>query len=59
MVKCMVCGKEIDEKNWLAQGADQAWVNDTVYYVCGLQHKNKFIASPERHLEEAKERAEK
>ena len=46
MVPCAICGKDVDEKNWVKTGGDIAKVDDQTYYFCGLQHKMRFMANP-------------
>ena len=55
MAKCLVCGKEVDEKNWLATGGDKMMHEGEHYYFCGLVCRQKFANNKDKYLEESKE----
>lgn len=55
MAKDPVCGKEVDEKNWLAQRGEKTVHEGETYYFCGLMCKQKFILNPAKYLEALKE----
>ena len=50
MVPCAICGKGVDEQNWVKTGGDIARVGDETYYFCGLQHKMRFMANPSLYV---------
>lgn len=50
MANCLVCGKPVDEHNWLASGADKALWEGKTYWFCGLPHKQRFINNREQFL---------
>ena len=51
MAKCLVCGKEVDEKNWLATGGDKMIHEEKQYYFCGLVCRQKFANNKQKYLE--------
>jgi len=57
MAKDLVCGKEIDEKNWLTTGATKLWRDGTTYYFCGIICQKKFVNNPSQYIKAA-EKAE-
>ncbi len=53
MTKDLVCGKEIDEKNWLATGATKLLHEGKTYYFCGIICQRKFFNKPGEYLKAA------
>ncbi|MDY6908110.1 MAG: YHS domain-containing protein [Chloroflexota bacterium] len=53
MARDPVCGREVDEQNWLAKRGEKATYQDQTYYFCGLMCKQKFIMNPAKYLETA------
>lgn len=55
--KDLVCGKEIDGKNWLVTGATKLLHEGKTYYFCGIICQRKFFNNPGQYLKAA-EKAE-
>lgn len=50
MAEDPVCGKQVDEKNWVSTGGNKALHEGEAYYFCGLVCKQKFLRNPDRYL---------
>ncbi|TET74815.1 MAG: YHS domain-containing protein [Dehalococcoidia bacterium] len=57
MAKDPVCGRELDEKNWLAQRGKKVAHEGETYYFCGLMCRQKFIINPTKYIEASKDDA--
>ena len=55
MAECLVCSKEVDEKNWVASGADKMFHEGEDYYFCGLVCRQKFANNKGKYLESSEE----
>ncbi len=57
MAKDPVCGREVDEKYWLAQTGEKVVREGETYYFCCLMCRQKFIINSTKYIEASKDEA--
>ena len=55
MAKDPVCGREVDEKNWVAVGGEKTVYKGKTYYFCRMMCRQRFIMNPEKYLKALEE----